>query len=155
MRVFTRSGVRRDILVHLLVERASCSSLLKVDLGLSHASVHRELGVLVGLGLVQRVVPHRSGRRRPYAVYAVKGYSAEDIVRVVERVSRMRTPAYSRVRLISQLILDEYLEPRGLREITYREVVAETRTQCRGFNSGDIARLVAAELVAEGIKVWR
>ena len=71
------------------------------------------------------------------------------------RVSRMRTPAYSRVRVISQLILDEYLEPRGLSEITFRQVVAETRVQCRGFYSGDIARLVAAELVTEGIKVWR
>ena len=135
--------------------RASCSSLLKVDLGLSHASVHRELKVLMGLGLVQRVVPRRSGRGRPYAIYAVKGYSANDIIRVVERVSRLRIPAYSRVRVISQLILDEYLEPRGLREITFREVVAETRTQCRGYYSGDIARLVASELVAEGVKVWR
>ena len=149
------SRVRRDILVHLLVEGASCSSLRKADLGLSHASVHRELRVLVGLGLVQRVVPRRSGRGRPFAIYAVEGYTADDVVRVVERVSRMRTPAYSRVRLISQLILDEYLEPRRLREITYREVVSETRAQCRGFYSGDIARLVVKELVAEGIKVWR
>ena len=117
------SGVRRDILVHLLVERASCSSLLKVDLGLSHASVHRELGVLVGLELVRRVVPRRNGRGRPFAIYAVQGYTADDVVRVVEWVSRMRTPAYSRVRVISQLILGEYLEPWGLREITYREVV--------------------------------
>ena len=61
----------------------------------------------------------------------------------------------TRVRVISQLILDEYLEPRGLSEITFRQVVAETRAQCRGFYSGDIARLVAAELVTEGIKVWR
>ena len=135
--------------------RASCSSLLKVDLGLSHASVHRELKVLVGLGLVRRVVPRRMGRGRPYAIYAVEGYTAGDVVRVTERVSRMRSPVYSRVRVISQLILDEYLSARGLREITMREVMDETRVQCRGFYSGDIARLVAAELVAEGIKVWR
>ena len=135
--------------------RASCSSLLKVDLGLSHASVHRELKVLVGLGLVRRVVPRRIGRGRPYAIYAVKGYTADDVLRVVERVSKMRTPAYSRIRVISQLILDEYLEPRGLREITMRKIMDETRAQCRGFYSGDIAKLVAAELVTEGIKVWK
>ena len=117
----------------LLAVRASCSSLLKVDLGLSHVSVHRELGVLVGLGLVRRVVPRRMGRRRPYAVYVVERYTAEDILRVVERVSRMRTPAYTRVRKISQLILDEYLEPRGLREITMREVVAETRVRAHSI----------------------
>jgi hypothetical protein len=129
--------------------------LLKVDLRLSHASVHRELGVLVGLELVRRVVPRRNGRGRPFAIYAVKGYTADDVVRVVERVSRMRTPAYSRVRVISQLILDEYLEPRGLREITMREIMDKTQAKCRGFYSGDIARLVVKELVAEGIKVWR
>jgi hypothetical protein len=55
------------------------------------------------------------GRGRPFAIYAVKGYTADDVVRVVERVSRMRTPAYSRVRLISQLILDEYLERARIR----------------------------------------
>ena len=65
-------------------------------------------------------------------------------------VSRMRNPAYSRVRVISQLILDEYLEPRGLREI-----MDETRAKRKGYYSGDIARLVAAELATEGIKVWR
>ncbi len=80
---------------------------------------------------------------------------ANDVLRVVSRASRMRTPAYSRVRVISQLILDEYLEPRGLREITMREIMDETRAKCRGFYSGDIARLVAAELATEGIKVWR
>jgi hypothetical protein len=52
------------------------------------------------------------------------------------------------------MILDEYLEPRGLREITMREIMDKTWTQCKGYYSGDIARLVASELVAEGIKVW-
>jgi hypothetical protein len=41
------------------------------------------------------------------------------------------------------------LELRGLREI-----MDETRAKCKGYYSGDIARLVAAELITEGIKVW-
>jgi hypothetical protein len=56
--------------------------------------------------------------------------------------------ARERVREISQLILDDYLEPRGIREITYREIVSKTRTECKGFYSGDIAKLMTAELAA-------
>jgi len=149
------SRVRQDILIHLLVERASCSSLLKVDLGLSHASVHRELRNLIHLGLVQRVIPYRQGRGRPITIYAIKGYVPEDILRVTTRISKSRTPAYSNIQSITQLILAEYLEPRGLSEITWREIVVETKAQCKGFYSGDIARLVARELSSDGIKVWR
>ena len=47
------------------------------------------------------------------------------------------------------------MRARGLREIIMRKIMDETRAQCRGFYSGDIARLVAAELVTEGIKVWK
>jgi hypothetical protein len=34
-------------------------------------------------------------------------------------------------------------------------VVSETRAQCGGYYSGDIARLVAKELTVRGVKVWR
>ena len=155
LEIICLSRVRREILIHLLVHRASCSSLLKVDLGLSHASVHRELNRLVDLGLIERVLPQRQRRGRPFSIYAIKGYLPEDILGVTMRVSRYRTPVYSEVRSITQLILEEYLEPRGLREITWKTLIVEARAHCRGFYSGDIVRLVAKELSLEGIKVWR
>ena len=100
-------------------------------------------------------MPHREGRGRPYSLYAIKGYRPEDIVEALQRASKKRTPAYSEVRNITQLILEEYLEPRGLSEISFREIVAVSRERCKGFYSGDIARLVVKELSGEGIKVWR
>jgi hypothetical protein len=52
------------------------------------------------------------------------------------------------------LILEDYMEPRGLKEISWREVLEETRAYCKGFYSGDVARLVARELSQVGVKVW-
>lgn len=50
--------------------------------------------------------------------------------------------------------MDDYLGPRGLRELSWREVLSETKAYCKGFYSGDVARLVVRELGKEGVKVW-
>ena len=83
------SSVRREIFIHLVTERTSCSLLLQQDLGLSQSSVYRELNRLVSMGLVERVVSRRDGRGRPYTVFAVKGYAPEEGVKGVERVVRV------------------------------------------------------------------
>jgi len=148
------SGVRREIFVRLLVVRASCALILQRDLKLSMASVYRELNSLIGLGLVERVMPRRAGVGRPYTIYAVKGHRPEDVVEALHRAAATRSPVYSQVRNVTQFILEDYLEPRGLSEISWREIVEETRTYCKGFYSRDVARLVARELSQVGVKVW-
>lgn len=118
------------------------------------ASVYRGLNSLVGLGLVERVMPRREGVGRPYTIFAVRGYRPEDVVGALHRASAGRSPVYSEVRKVTQLIMEEYLEPRGLKEISRREILSETRAYCKGFYSGDVARLVAQELSQTGVKVW-
>jgi hypothetical protein len=51
--------------------------------------------------------------------------------------------------------MEEYLEPRGLNEISWRDILTISRGRCTGFYNVDIAKLVARELNHEGIKVWR
>ena len=148
------SRVRREIFVHLLVVRASCALMLQRDLELPMTSVYRELNRLVRLGLVERVMPLRDGVGRPYTIYAVQGYRPEDVVEALHRAAAGRSPVYSQVRNVTQLILEDYLEPRGLSEISWREILCETRAYCKGFYSGDVARLVARELSQVGVKVW-
>jgi len=101
------------------------------------------------------VLPHRSGRGRPCAIYAIRGYEPEDVVRTLERTQRMRVPAYSLVRYIKQLIMEDYLEARNISEISWRAILEHTRANCRGYHQLDIANLVARELSREGIKIWR
>ena len=72
----------------------------------------------------------------------------------LHRAAAGRSPVYSQVRVVTQLILEEYLEPRGLGEISWKEILEETRACCKGFYSGDVARLVARELSQTGVKVW-
>ena len=118
------------------------------------ASVYRELTFLVELGLVERVIPRRDGAGRPYSIFAVRGYRSEDVVEALHRAAAGRAPVYSQVRKVSQLILEDYLEPRGLKEISWKEVLEETRAYCKGFYNGDVARLLARELSQAGIKIW-
>ncbi len=148
------SGVRRKVFVHLLVIRASCALILQRNLEIPMASVYRELNSLVGLGLVERVMPRRDGVGRPYSIFAVRGYRPEDVVEALHRAAAGRSPVYSQVRQVTQLIMEDYLGPRGLREISWREVLSETKAYCKGFYSGDVARLVVRELGKAGVKVW-
>ena len=73
----------------------------------------------------------------------------------VERASRAREPAYSLVRSIKQLMLEDYVRVRGLPEVAWREVLEEARAHCGGNNGEDIARMVARELSREGVRIWR
>ena len=149
------SGVRKELFTRLLTIRASSASLLQRELRIPQASVYRELNNLIDLGLIERVLPRRDGVGRPYAIYAIKGYSPEDIITALEKECKMRMPAYSSVKRIKQLIIEEYLEPRGVAEISWRDIVSESRARCKGFYSWDIAVLVARDLNLEGVKVWR
>ena len=149
------SGIRRDIFIYLLVNRASCAPLIQGELGVSQASVYRVLDSLVRLGLIVRIPPRREGRGRPYNIYAVKGYSPDDIVRALKRASWARTPAFPLVASIKQLIMEDYIQVRGLPEISWKEILRTTRAHCKGYYNVDIANMVARELGREGIKIWR
>jgi hypothetical protein len=52
-------------------------------------------------------------------------------------------------------VLEDYVRVRGLPEVTWREILAETKVHCGGYSSGDIARMVATELSREGVRIWR
>jgi hypothetical protein len=100
-------------------------------------------------------MPFHSGRGRPPTVYAVRGYTPEDVVGAVERAYKAREPAYSLVQSIKQLIIDDYIQVRGLSEITWTNILTETRARCMGYRHLDIARMVARELSREGVRIWR
>ena len=85
----------------------------------------------------------------------MRGCSPDDVVCVLERASRARTPTYPLVASIKQLIMEDYMQVRGWTEISWREIVRTTRAHCGGYYSVDIASLVAKELSREGIKLWR
>jgi len=80
------------MIVRARVVRASCALMLQRDLGLSVASVYRGLNSLVGLGLVERVMPRRDGVGRPHSIFAVRGYRPEDVVEALHRAAAARSP---------------------------------------------------------------
>ena len=56
---------------------------------------------------------------------------------------------------VAQTILDEYITPRRVDEISYREIVIEVKELRIPFRAPDIADLAARYLHDLGIKVWR
>ena len=76
------------------------------------------------------------GRQRtPPAPRHARAVRPEDVVEALHRAAAGRSSVYSPVRNVTQLILEDYLEPRGLREISWREILGETRAYCKGFYS--------------------
>jgi len=149
------SPIRREIFIYLMVNRAASASVLHDSLGIPLPSVYREVNRLIELGLIERIPPRREGKGRPFALYAAFGHTADDVVRALERTRSIRTPAYSVVRKVKQLILEDYLCVRGRAEVSWMEVVKVTRSHCGAYFHRDIAEMVARELSRVGVKVWR
>jgi predicted transcriptional regulator len=149
------SPIRREIFIYLMMNRAASALVLHHSLGIPLPSVYREMNRLVELGLVERIPPRREGKGRPFAVYVAFGFTADDVVETLERTRSIRTPAYSVVSRVKQLILEDHIHVRGCAEVRWREVLEVTRAHCRGFFHPDIAEIVARELIQEGVKVWR
>jgi hypothetical protein len=91
----------------------------------------------------------------PLTIFAVRGYTPEDVVGAVERTSWAREPTYSLERSIKQLMLEDYVRVRGHSEISWREILAETKVHCGGYSHLDITNLVTRELSREGVRIWR
>ncbi|GAJ13271.1 unnamed protein product, partial [marine sediment metagenome] len=56
---------------------------------------------------------------------------------------------------VAQSILGEYITPRQITEITYREIIIQVKELKIPFSTPDIADLAASYLHDRGIKVWR
>jgi len=143
------------------MERASTSYMIRKQLpDISESNLYRSLDVLLSLGIIKKAAFVHEKRRtfRPSTVYAIKAYTPEDLCIAIEKDRYARTPVYSEVKRIKQLIIEDYLLARVMKnkEIAFKEIIDIAKKETsNAFNFVDIANLVASELHREGIKVWR
>ncbi len=121
---------------------------------MSEPTIYRALNVLLDEGLLIVAVPVGPYMRRgPSArLFAVLDYTQDDVSEAIRRDRFMRTPAYSEVSRLKQLILEEYIGVN--KEIHQKEVYSFVKKRRKNaFPIGDIAQLLCIELQREGCRL--
>jgi hypothetical protein len=156
--VFKNSS-NAQIFTYLCLHGAATTWVLQNDLDIPDATVYRVLKMLrlkkvvVPAIRVSRIKKSRGGPRP--TVWALEGASKEEIAKAVSLHYRMLSPKYRVAEEVAQTILDEYIAPRQVFEISYREIVIKVKELKIPFRAPDIADLAAQYLTEQGVKVWR
>jgi len=150
----------RNILFYFMDYGAATSLILQQRLNLDASKVYRRIRKLKNLGLIElaiRMPSERGSKGGPRAI--VFKVPDSDIVQVNDAITlhrKLLSPKYRVAEELAQILLDEYIEPRGLKEITKRDILVFVKERRVLFVAGDIAELMARYLQHQrGIKVWR
>lgn len=156
--VFSNSS-NAQVFAYLCLHGAATAWVLQNDLDMPEATVYRTLKLLrskkvvVPAIKVSKVKKSKGGPRS--TVWALEGASKEEISSAVRLHYRMLSPKYRVAEEVAQTILDEYITPRHVFEINYREIVIKVKELRIPFSTPDIADLAANYLNEKGVKVWR
>jgi len=158
MRTIYRQPTVLKVLLTIMELNASTAYVLRKELTYSKNAVYQALDYLVSSGLVVKARPLKSGSFRPVAIYGLRGYTAEDVIAAIQKDRLTRTPAYTEVNRIVQLLLEDYLpfisHGNTLSGQVYkREINPIVKRECRGFMWTDILFLVHRGLRETGLKV--
>ena len=156
--VFSNSS-NAQVFAYLCLHGASTAWVLQNDLDMPEATVYRVLKLLrskkvvVPAIRVSKIKKSKGGPRS--TVWALEGASKEEISNAIRLHYRMLSPKYRVAEEVAQTILDEYIAPREVFEISYREIVIKVKELRIPFSTSDIANLAAQYLHEQGVKVWR
>jgi len=156
-RIFSSHAVSQTCL-YLVQNGAATAWLLQVQLGLPEATAYRALKRLRSLGLVVKVLrapKHLSkGGPRPI-LWALNDATRDQIASALNLHFRSLSPKYRLAVEIAQTMLDNYIKPRQIHEVSYREILLYIENIRIPFMKPDIADLTAQYLHEQGVKVWR
>jgi hypothetical protein len=155
-----RSEAVAEAFIYLCRKGASTCWLLQVQLGMPEATAYRVLKQLRSLKLVEPVLklPKRRLKRSgpiPRVWGLVGCYAEEDVARCIILHYRTLSPKYRLAVEVAQSMLDRYIRPRGLKEVSYREILLHVKEMRTPFSKPDVADLAAQYLHEKGIKIWR
>ncbi len=85
----------------------------------------------------------------------MEGATSEEVAGALRLHFQLLSPKYRIAEEVAQSILADYITPRQVTEITYREIVVQVKELKIPFSAPDIADLTATYLNEKGIKVWR
>ena len=148
-----------EVFVYLCLHGAATAWILQCQMDMSETTTYRVLRHLKSLGFIKPAIKvHKikssKGGPRP-TVWVLEGSSTEEVSRALILHYRLLSPKYRIAEEIAQSILDDYITPRQVTEITYREIIIQVKELKVPFRAPDIADLAASYLHEKGIKVWR
>ena len=154
----------RDIAFYFIDYGAATIMTLIHRLKIPEATVYRYIKELRSLGFIRPAIKvkktrfKRGGSKRggPRPTIWQVPDATMDQIHVANALHRkLSSPKYAVAEEFAQMLLAEYLEPRGEKEITYRELLIQAREHNVSYRAVDIALLAAEYLSDFGIKVWR
>lgn len=150
-----------EVFMYFLEHGAVTSWVLQVDLGMPEATAYRSLKNLRRLGVIEKAQKIGKQRRanggpRP-TLWGLLGCTPSQERDALLKHYRAESPKYRVAEKIAQSIIEDFLEPQGLREIGWRQMLYRVRGS-RGVSKHsvpDLAELTKRSLVLRGIKVWK
>ena len=148
-----------EVFVYLCLHGAATAWIIQCHMDMSETTTYRVLKQLRASGFIKPAikvskVKGSKGGPRPI-VWTLEGSSTEEAARALILHYRLLSPKYRIAEEVAQSILEDYITPRQVTEITYREIVIQVKELKIPFSSPDIADLAARYLHERGIKVWR
>jgi hypothetical protein len=159
IRKITTSKNRIKILLWFIDHKIGTVNLIVKDIGISWQSVYREINILNELGYLVKVIKHhnhsKSGGRSP-DLWGLKGfYGPEDIVDAIQKNRIIKQPIYEEARRTSQLVFDDYIQIRQVKEITKNELIPILKSYTNKFYAYDLYPFVRDFLKEKyGIRTW-
>jgi len=154
-----RSPAIAEVFLYFCLQGAATSWILQNELDMPEATVYRALKRLRSLGVIEPAIRMKKakvsrGGPRP-TVYALLGSSTEEVAGAIRLHHNLLSPKFRIAQEVAQTILKDYITPRQVTEITYREIIIQVRELKIPFSAPDIAGLAADYLKEQGIRVWR
>jgi len=156
-----RSEAAAQIFIRLCKTQADTPFVLIRELEMPARTAYNALTRLKQMELVVETQPLRGMVRTgaKASVFALSGYEPEALMGAMERDRFARSPAYTEVKRLAQLLLDDYFSTiskgNTLEGTVYRSAVNQViRRECRGVRFGDIMPLIEVELKRQGLEVF-
>jgi len=149
----------RRVTWYFLDYGAATAYILQFRVDVPEATSHRHIKSLQKMGVVVPAVRSRHpvdtrGGPRP-TIWMIPDAEFDQIRETQKLHKRLLSPKYVTGEKLGQLILEEFLEPRKLEEITGRKVWAVAREHKIRGELSDIVFFAMNYLTEQGIKVWR
>jgi hypothetical protein len=145
------------ILFYFMRDQAATPQVVLQDLDfISEAQFYRIVRELKTAGMIvphQRVRSSKKGGRRSL-VYAIEGATQEDVINAIRKEEERSNPLLQTSRRIYQIVMDDFITPRGLKDFHYNQVLAVAKQlKMSGFYRVDVTKQVCKLLQHQGIKV--
>jgi len=157
-KILASDGLRK-VAWYFLDYGAATSCILQFKLNIANGTVFRYIKILQKMGVIMPAMRSRhtidaKGGPRP-TIWMVPGTRLDDINDAHQLHIKLQSPKYVAGDRLGQLILEEYLEPRFVKEINGREILIEARKHKVGGDLSDIVTFATEYLNTHGIKVWK